>query len=113
VTAAGNQPTMQTVLDNLTGLALNLRNTNDATRMRMSEISTMGVAGLVKLGFGSAPNPDNPGGVSDAQYIFNLYGYLNTNAGVYYGTVQQGGTGGTGASTFNFDSALSAVWAGK
>jgi len=29
-------------------------------------------------------------------------------AGVYYGTVQQGGTGGTGAVLFNFDNALAA-----
>lgn len=33
-------------------------------------------------------------------------GYLSTLAGIFYGTVQQGGTGGTGATTFDFDDAL-------
>lgn len=38
-------------------------------------------------------------------------GYFATLAGVYNGTVQQGGTGGTGASTFNFGDALT-PWTG-
>jgi hypothetical protein len=104
---------MQTVLDNLTALAIQLRNTDDAIRTRMTEITGLGLAGLVKLGFGSAPNPDNPGNMSDAEYVLTLYGYLSTNAGVYFGLVQQGGTGGTGAMTFDFNQGLSPVWNGQ
>jgi len=41
---------------------------------------------------------------TDALYKANLMG--GNLAGVYYGTVQQGGTGGTGAVLFDFDNAL-------
>jgi hypothetical protein len=105
--------TTQIVDGNLAALAIQLRNTHDAIRLRMVEINKLGLAGLVALGFSGSPNPANPGGVSDAQLRLDRYGYLSTNAGVYYGTVQQGGSGGTGASTFNFDDALSPVWGGN
>jgi len=42
-----------------------------------------------------------------------MAGYMNTIAGCYYGTVQQGGSGGTGATEFNFNNALSVLWGGQ
>lgn len=72
-----------------------------------------GLAFLESIGYGSTPNTGNPGSVSDAQLALNMLAYLNTVAGVYNGTVQQGGTGGTGATTFNFNQELSQLWAGQ
>jgi hypothetical protein len=65
-----------------------------------------GLAYLESLGFGSAANPGNPGDVSDAQLALNMISYMNTVAGVYFGTATQG-------SDFDFDQALSQVWAGQ
>ena len=48
----------------------------------------------------------NPGGVSDAQYALNMISYLNTVAGVYFGTATQG-------TAFNFDQQLSQMWAAR
>ena len=69
--------------------------------------------GLINLGYSTVPSATNPGGVSDAAFASNMLGYLTTISGVYYGTVQQGGTGGTAASTFNFNNALGFLWAGQ
>lgn len=57
---------------------------------------------LAALAAGTEADP--AGWAADALYKANLMG--GNLAGVYYGTVQQGGTGGTGAVNFNFDSAL-------
>lgn len=65
-----------------------------------------GLAYLESLGYSSAANPDNPGDASDAQYALNLVGYLNTQAGVYYGTLTQ-------ASEFDFDNALASLRGGQ
>lgn len=72
-----------------------------------------GLAYLESLGYGSDANPANPGGISDAAWALQVIGYLYTQAGVYAGTVQQGGTGGTGAIMFDFNQALSPVWGGQ
>ena len=48
---------------------------------------------------------------TDVPQLRTDIGYLSTLAGVHNGTVQQGGSGGTGASLFNFGDALT-VWAG-
>ena len=48
----------------------------------------------------------------DATSANLLLGYMNTLVGVYDGTVQAGGTGGTVATMFNYANALSALWAG-
>ena len=61
-------------------------------------------AALQALATGYAADPVT--WASDALYKANLMG--GNLAGVYYGTVQQGGTGGTGAVLFNFDNALAA-----
>jgi hypothetical protein len=65
-----------------------------------------GLAYLESIGYSATANPANPGGVSDAQLAQNVISYLNTVAGVYFGTATQ-------ASQFNFDQQLSEVWAGR
>ena len=65
-----------------------------------------GLAYLQSIGYSNASNPANPGSVSDAQLALNMIAYLNTIAGVYFGTATQG-------TTFNFDNQLSMLWAGR
>lgn len=65
-----------------------------------------GLAYLEQLGYSSTPNAGNPGGISDAQFALNLLAYLDTVAGVYYGTATQ-------ATVFNFNNELSQLWNGQ
>lgn len=65
-----------------------------------------GLAYLQSLGFSNASNPANPGSVSDAALALSVISYLNTVAGVYFGTATQG-------TAFNFNQQLSEVWAGQ
>jgi hypothetical protein len=65
-----------------------------------------GLAYLEQLGYSSEADEENPGGVSDAQMALNYIAYLNTVAGVYYGTATQG-------TEFNFNNELSALWNGR
>lgn len=65
-----------------------------------------GLAYLESIGYGSAANAANPGDVSDAQYALNMISFLNTVAGVYFGTATQ-------ATDFDFDQELSQVWGGQ
>lgn len=98
--------------------------TSFAVRLRdlMTDISELnllvngqanGLNYLIAKGYSNVSNPDNPGSVSDAALALTMIGYLNTNSGCYFGTVQQGGTGGTGAILFNFHQGLSPVWGGQ
>lgn len=98
--AVGNQPTMQTVNNRAGSLAVNMRQIMDQAKDLETQVSALGVSGLEAIGFSPA----------DAANLVTLVNYMSTVAGCYYGTVQQGGTGGTGAITFNFDNALSALW---
>jgi|SRR5689334_9770018 len=96
-------------VDNIiTALAVRLRDT-------MRQISNLnlavngqgtGLAYLESIGYSGASNPANPGSVSDAALAQTMISYLNTVAGVYFGTATQ-------ASEFNFDQQLSEVWAGQ
>lgn len=65
-----------------------------------------GLAYLTALGKSADPNPDNPGGVSDAALALAMISYMNTNAGVYLGTATQ-------ATAFNFNQVLAQCWAGQ
>ncbi len=96
-------------MDNMiTSFAIALR---DACR-KISNLSLsvngqgQGLAYLQSIGYSGTPDAKNPGGVSDAQLALNVISYLNTVAGVYFGTATQ-------ATTFNFDQQLSEVWAGQ
>ena len=65
-----------------------------------------GLAYLQSIGYSNVANPSNPGGVSDAALALSMISYLNTVAGVYFGTATQG-------TQFNFDQELSQLWAGR
>jgi hypothetical protein len=65
-----------------------------------------GLAYLVSIGYSNTANPANPGSVSDAQLALNMISYLNTLAGVYFGTATQ-------SPAYNFDQQLSMLWAGR
>jgi hypothetical protein len=65
-----------------------------------------GLAYLQSIGYSNTSNPANPGSVSDAALALSVISYLNTVAGVYFGTATQG-------TTFNFDQQLSEVWGGQ
>lgn len=91
--------------------------TNNAIGMRnlMQSIVNMstwingqgnGLTALEDLGYSNTANPNNPGGISDAQMALNMISYLNTVAEVYFGTATQ-------ATTFNFNNELSQLWAGQ
>ena len=94
----GNQPTsaMQFNLQAAT-VAVQLRSVCEAIINMQSWAAKKGVSGLQDIGY-TGP---------DAQAMLNAISYMNTIALVFYGKLQQGGTGGSGASTFNFSDALS------
>jgi hypothetical protein len=102
---AGSQPTAATTNQDLTNIAVAMRNVMEAASNLNKEVTgaESGLTYLESIGFGSAANSDNPGAVSDAQFALNMIGYLNTLALVYYG-------GATQPSAFNFDNALSVLW---
>ena len=105
--AVGTQPGVAQVNSQLTQLALNWRNVAQQTLNLFTTINELGgdtglTAGFEAMGF-------TP---TDAAAANLLLGYMSTLQGVQYGTVQAGGTGGTGATEFNYANALSALWAG-
>lgn len=113
--SVGSQASTATMDQNLTNFSHSLRDLCVKIKNLNTEINNQGqgLAAMQALGYSSAANPQNPGGISDSQWALNALAYLNTIAGAYFGTVQQGGTGGTGAILFNFDNALSPLWAGQ
>ncbi len=100
--AVGNQPTVQSLNNQLSQLAITLRNNCQAISNFAEYVNQAGFAGLEALGYAEA----------DAQLILSFASYLSTVSGVFFGTVQQGGTGGTGASLFNFGTALAPLYGG-
>ena len=111
--AVGIQFNKDQVDSRLTQLAVQLRNAMTSIAYMNTQVNGQGngLAVLEAAGYSGVANPDNPASMSDAAYALQKLAYLNTVAGCYLGTVQQGGTGGTGAATFNFDNALSTLWA--
>lgn len=113
--SVGGQASTNTVNGALTSISVGMRN----LMQQITNLSTWvngqgnGLQMLVSLGFASTANTSNPGGVSDAQLALNMIAYMNTVAGVYCGTVQQGGSNGTAATTFNFNQELSQLWSGQ
>lgn len=101
--AVGTQMTEAQVNAQLTGLALQLRSVMEQIDNFSTQVSNAGTAGMEAAGFSP----------TDAAAVLSFMGYMSTITGVYYGKVQQGGTGGTGASTFDFDNQLSALWGGQ
>ena len=97
--AIGSVATQAQLNAQLANVATGLRTTAAQILLLWSYANNLGQAGLVTLGFTSA----------DATAFITAVDNLATVAQVYQGTVQQGGTGGTGASLFNFQNALAAV----
>ena len=96
-------------IDNIiTALAVNLRNVMRQVYNLNQAVNGQGagLAYLESIGYSGAANPANPGGVSDADLALSMISYLNTMAGVYFGTATQ-------ATQFSFDQELSQVWAGR
>jgi hypothetical protein len=111
----GTQPTNATIDNQLTAMSLQLRNLMQAAVNLSTQVNGtgQGLAVLEGYGYSSAANAGNPGDISDASYALQMIAYLNTVAEVYFGNVQQGGSGGTGAVTFNFNNALAELWNGQ
>lgn len=108
----GTQPTNASINNQLTAMALQLRDLlQQAANLSVQVNGTgQGLAYLTSIGYGNVANPLNPGSITDAAYALQMISYLNTLSGVYEGTIQQGGTGGTGATTFNFNNAFAVLW---
>ena len=91
----------------LTGLVVTIatqwRDAAGASQQLSAWLAKQGDDAAVAALFGIGP--------ADVPALRSTIGYFATLAGVYHGTVQQGGTGGTGATLFNFDDAL-VIWAG-
>lgn len=113
--SVGNQSTKASMDQQISAIATQFRNICWAMKNLGTQVNgqAAGLNYLIGIGYSNTANPNNPGGVSDAQYALNLINYFSTCSGVYYGTVQQGGSGGTGAVLFNFDNAFSPVWANE
>jgi hypothetical protein len=97
--AIGNQPNVAQINSQAAQIALQHRANAQAALQFQAYVVALGQAGLVALGFAAA----------DATALLTQANYMATLAQIYQGTVQQGGTGGTGASLFNFQNALVAL----
>lgn len=94
--AIGNQSSTTQVNSQLGNFAVTLHNLMSDLVAYQAWIVSLGQAGLEALGFDS----------EDAADILAEMDYMASVAGCYFGTVQQGGSGGTGAILFDFDNAL-------
>lgn len=108
---AGQQMNRVQVDAMITQLSVQLRQIMDQIKTQSTPIENLGTAGLEALPAGS--NSAAQYTSAEATQALAAFGYLSNVAGCYYGTVQQGGTGGTGAILFNFDNELSQYWAGQ
>lgn len=97
--AIGNQPNVAQLNSQAAQYASTWRSIAQQSLALQAYVTGLGSSGLVALGFSSA----------DATAFIAAVNYMATMAGIFQGTVQQGGTGGTGASLFNFQNALVAL----
>lgn len=99
------------VNNTITALAVNLRNLMQqvANLNLLVNGQGAGLAYLTSIGYSNeaaTSDPGNPGGITDAAYALQTISYLNTVAGVYFGTAAQ-------TPAYNFNQQLSAMWAGQ
>lgn len=94
--AIGAQSSSSQISNQLSALALAMRNDLRSVSNFQEYVVALGLAGLEALGFDAA----------DAQSVLNMASYMNTIAEVYLGT-------GTQGSEFDFDNALCGLWAGQ
>lgn len=99
----GLPATAQTLNARLGQAAIAVRNAMQQAGSLFEYQDNLGANGLEAAGFTTG----------DAAAYQTMASYLSALSGVYYGTVQQGGSGGTGAIEFDFDNALSATWGGQ
>lgn len=101
----GDQSSSTTIDSQITSLSLALRNlAQNITNLNIFiNGQGEGQATLETLGYDSA----------DATTALQAISYLYTIAGVYFGTIQAGGTGGTDAIDFDYNSALAPYWAAQ
>lgn len=103
--SVGQQPSVASLNNLLTQYAVALRDacSNIAELNTQINGQATGLATLEGIGFNA----------TDAQNFLNMLADMQNVAGCYYGTVQQGGSGGTGAILFNFHQALSQITIGQ
>lgn len=101
--SVGNQTSQGNVNTTLTTLATSLRELMNDILQQQQYLVKLGSTGLQGLGFTAG----------DATTVLDDVNHMATVAGCYKGTVQQGGTGGTGAILFNFEDFLTHLWAGQ
>lgn len=116
--AVGNPTSVAQTNNVLSSLAQQLRDLAYEVLKQQMYLTKLGTTGLANLGgtgngFSTTANPANNGGVSDAQAVLDDINHMATVVGCYKGTVQQGGTGGTGAILFNFEDFLVHLWSGQ
>lgn len=99
----GNQQDPATLNAQLSALALQTRNLMQALKNYTQWFNQLGLTNVETLFTLDA---------ADAQSVTLLVNYLTALQEIYYGQLQQGGTGGSGAVTFNFDNALAILWGG-
>lgn len=96
----GNTPTSAFQVNSQAAqLAVQLRTLCAQLAVFTGWIAGQGATGLQNIGFTS----------QDAQAMLTQASYLSTFPLVYNGQLQQGGTGGSGAITFDFANALEAL----
>jgi hypothetical protein len=96
--SVGQQISNSVIDSQLTQLSVALRDVLQKIDNFNTEINGQGdgLTYLQSIGYDAA----------DAQTVLTLLGYLNTISGVYYGSATQ-------AADFNFNNALSVLWAGS
>lgn len=102
----GNQTNSADVDNKLSDIAVAWRELCQKAANLSTEINgqNTGLATLQALGYN----------LQDANDAQRFIAYFNTMAGVYFGTVRQGGDGSAGsATTFDFHNATSVLWAGR
>jgi len=92
----GNQDSVANVNAALSSLAVQLRTLMQGISDQFEFLDGLGTAGLEALGFDSA----------DAAAVLADISYMSTLAEVYYGTAVQ-------TTEYDFDTQLSALWAGQ
>ena len=97
--AIGNIPSVAQLNGQAAQIASSWRAVALQTIWFQAYIASLGTAGLEALGFAAA----------DAAAMQTQANYMLSLAQIYQGTLQQGGTGGTGAIEFNFENALVAL----
>lgn len=108
--AAGNQATRQTIDSTLSSFTVQLRELMEAIAKQQAFVVKLGLTGLEGLASSGGPPSYT---AAEAQAVLDAFNHMGTIVGVYMGTVQQGGTGGTGATLFNFEDSLTPYWAGQ